>query len=408
MAKILLLTPQLPYPPQQGTSLRNWHILRGLAEHHSVSLLSFLEPGQSVQSPLSDLCPLLKTVPVPAPRGKLKRGWQLLVNGRPDLALRLHSRPFANALRDLLRQERFDVVQVEGLELAWTIQIIRRECQSKIVFDAHNAETQLQRRAAWVDVGNPRRWLPALYSLLQVRKLTRFERWACEQAAAVTAVSDTDRHHLQALVPNLPVTVIPNCIDVQSYHEKSGFSENPDFSTTSDVLFTGKMDYRPNSDAIRWFAEEVWPLVRAERPSATFTIVGQKPKPELQALHGQNGITITGFVESIQPYLAGGAVYVAPFRVGSGTRLKLIEAMAAGKAIVSTPIGAEGFEVQDGQEMVLRETAEEFAAVVLHLLNYPMERERLGHNAQQFAQAYDWRNVVPQFNTVYQAILPAD
>jgi glycosyltransferase involved in cell wall biosynthesis len=161
------------------------------------------------------------------------------------------------------------------------------------------------------------------------------------------------------------------------------------------------MDYRPNVDAVLWFADEIWPLICRKRPSTTWAIVGQKPHPRLDRLRGLPGVTMTGWVESIRPYLAGAQVVVMPFRIGSGTRLKLIEAMATGRAIVSTPIGAEGFPVQHDEQLLLATTAEEMAAAVLQLLNHPETQRRLGKKAEQFAQQYDWRLVVPEFEALF-------
>ncbi|MCA9936841.1 MAG: glycosyltransferase [Ardenticatenaceae bacterium] len=409
MASVLLLTPQLPYPPHQGTSLRNYHIIRGLAERHAVTLLSFLEENQSVAkeaiAPLVALCQRIETVPVP-PRSTAVRLRQLLTTRRPDMAHRLYSPAFNQKLRQLLAQNQFDIVQIEGIELARAIEIVRAiSPQSKIVFDDHNAETELQRRNLLTDLRNPRRWVAAAYSAVQVARLRRFERWACQSADAVTCVSDSDRLHLAALVNRqLPMAVIPNCIDVEAYQDLSNLQDWTNLRRY-DLIFVGKMDYRPNVDAVLWFADEVWLKIKVERPSATWAIVGQKPHARLERLQELDGVTLTGWVDSVQPYLAGATVFLMPFRVGSGTRLKLIEAMAAGKAIVSTPIGVEGFPVQHGREILLGETAEELATAVLHLLQNPDERERLGRAARMFARQYDWRVVVPQFDEIYARIL---
>ena len=397
--KILILTPQLPYPPQQGTSLRNFHIIRGLAERHEMTLLSFLEENQTTKpqaiAPLRALCQQIETVAVPG-RSLAERLWQLVSSRLPDMAHRLYSPVFAVALRRLLAENQFDVVQVEGIELARYMDLIRIVSKTRLVFDNHNAETELQRRNFLTDLGQPRRWLAAAYSWVQVGRLRRFERWACATADAVVAVSEADRDHLQSLLPNpqSPISVIPNCIDTQAYQQ-------PVTPLSFDLVFGGKMDYRPNVDAVLWFADEVWPLICQRRPSTTWVIVGQKPHERLHRLRGLPGVTITGWVESIRPYLVGAQVVVMPFRVGSGTRLKLIEAMAAGRAIVSTPIGAEGFPVRHGDHLLLAETAEEIAAAVLQLLDHPEKQRRLGQIAQQFARQYDWRHVVPKFEEVY-------
>lgn len=403
--KLLILTPQLPYPPEQGTSLRNYHIIRGLAANHEITLLSFLEENQTVApsqiAPLLECCASIETVPVPT-RSKGKRLRQLLTTRQPDMAHRLSSAAFDNCLRRLLAETDFDIVQIEGIELAQSINVIRIASRRKIIFDNHNAETELQRRNMHTDWHTPKRWLAALYSWVQVGRLAGFERWACESADAVTAVSAADKKHLQAVAPHLqsPITVIPNCIDITAYQN---LNKLPEEQTTFsyDLVFSGKMDYRPNVDAVLWFAAEVWPKIQAIRPSTTWAIVGQKPHSRLARLRSVPGITVTGWVEDVRPYIANAQLFIMPFRIGTGTRLKFIEALAAGKAIVSTRVGAEGFEVVDGRELVFADTAEEMATAVLHLLDHPEERDTLGQAATQFASHYDWRVVIPRFESVY-------
>lgn len=401
--KILLLTPQLPYPPQQGTSLRNFHIIRGLAETHALTLLSFLEENQTAVpteiAPLAQLCRRIETVPVPQ-RTTARRLQQLLTTRRPDMAHRLFSPAFQKKLVALLQGEPFDVVQIEGIELARYLPAVRvTSPASKIVFDDHNAETELQRRNFLTDLGQPRRWPAAVYSWEQVRRLRRFERWVCRQADAVTAVSAADKAHLQKLVgPDAPITVVPNCIDVLEFQQNI----QPETAVQFDLVFSGKMDYRPNVDATLWFADEIWPKIREQRSSTTWAIVGQKPHARLDRLRHLPGVTVTGWVESVRPYLAGAAVVIMPFRIGSGTRLKLIEAMAAGKAIVSTSVGAEGFPVQHGQELALADEVEAFGTAVLNLLESATQCAELGKAARQFARQYDWRVVIPRFNEVYK------
>lgn len=405
MKTLLLLTPQLPYPPHQGTSLRNFHIIRGLADRYALTLLTFLEEDQSadpqVNKPLFDLCVRIVTVPAP-PRSKGTRLRQMLTTRLPDMAHRLFSPAFEEKLRVLLTENQFDLVQVEGIELARYMPIVRQTSpQSQLIFDDHNAEAQLQRRNMETDAATLRRWPAAAYSWLQTRRLEKFEAWACEAADWVTAVSPTDAAHLARLTGtgSTPISVIPNCLDVAQYQLAD------ETALPFDLVFSGKMDYRPNIDAVLWFADAVWPLIVAERPSTTWAVVGQKPHARLERLRSLPGVTLTGWVDRVQPYLAGASVYVMPFRIGSGTRLKLIEAMAAALAIVSTPVGAEGFPVTHNQELVLAETPVEMATAVLQLLQSPAQREDLGRAAEQFARQYDWRQVIPQFAEIYERLL---
>jgi glycosyltransferase involved in cell wall biosynthesis len=389
---LLLLTPQLPYPPQQGTSLRNLHMLRGLAARFTVDLLSFREGGQPEQpddmGPLPDLCRQIVTVSAPQ-RSTGQRVGRMLTDTRPDMGHRLQSTPYETALSEMLATNAYNGVQVEGIELARYLPIVRAlRPEATLVFDDHNAEAELQYRAMRTDLPHPRRWPAAAYSAVQTRRLRRFEAWACRTADAVVAVSQADAAHLQTLVPELEPVVIPNCIDVHDY-ALDNVSDPPRF----DLLLTGKMDYRPNIDAVLWFAREIWPLVRASRPETTWAVVGQQPHARLNEVKELPGVTVTGRVPHIQPYLAGASVFIMPYRLGSGTRLKLIEAMAASRAIVSTTIGAEGYPVAHGEPLLLADDPDWFANAVLDLLDNPEKRAKLGRAAQAFAQQYDWRTV---------------
>jgi glycosyltransferase involved in cell wall biosynthesis len=405
--RILLITPQLPYPPRQGTSLRNFHILRGLAERHEVSLLSYLEDGDAhdIPEPLAALCARIVTVPAPPPRSTLTRLRQLLRTGHADMALRLRGAALPAALRALPAERAYDIVQIEGLELAWLMPAVREASpRSKIVFDAHNAETLLQERAGAADRGDARRWAAAAYSRLQGGRLRAYEAWALRAADGAAAVSEPDGRFLRALLddPAKPLVVIPNSIDVAEYAPRPGEAAD---APRHDIVFSGKMDYRPNVDAALWFAAEAWPLVRAARPGATWAIVGQKPHARLAPLRELPGVTLTGWVDDVRPYLRGAGCFVMPFRAGSGTRLKLIEALAAELALVSTAVGAEGFPVQNGRELLLAEDGPAFAAAVLRLLDDPALRRALGENGRAFAAAYDWRVVTPRFEGLYAQVL---
>jgi glycosyltransferase involved in cell wall biosynthesis len=410
MANVLLLTPQLPYPPRQGTSLRNFHIIRGLAKRHNISLLSFEEGVTDAASVklLQEYCRTVWTVSAPE-RSTAQRLVRLFGDRRPDMAHRLESTLFDAAVKEIMParaageelQATFDIVQIEGIELAWIIPFIRRlgpNC--RIVFDEHNAEAELQIRSLNADLSDPKRWPASFYSWLQIPRLQRYEQWACRASDWVTVVSEPDRKRLARFAPTTPMSVIPNAIDVTEYQAATAQS-----SLEYDLVFTGKMDYRPNVDAVLWFSREIWPTVLQERPGTSWAIVGQNPHRRLKRLSELGGVTVTGQVEQIQPFIAGATVCIMPFRVGSGTRFKLIEAMAAGKAIVSTGVGAEGFAATNDKELLIANDAAEFASATLHLLNSPEERVRLGEQARLLAQAYDWQKVMPSFDAVYGQLL---
>lgn len=398
--KILFLTPQLPYPPQKGTALRNWGLIDGLAPRHELSLLSFRAPGQDADppTPLVDACERVATVPQPE-RSLRDRLRDMLTTHRPDMALRLRSKVYAEQLAQWLARETFDVVQIEGIELAPYLDVVEAAVQDpQIVFDDHNCEYVLQRRVFVTDLTAPARWPGAAYSCVQWLRLRRYEAQVCRRADRVLTVSDADAEALRRLVSGLKPSVVPNGIDTRRYRPDGVETRTRENS----LVFTGTMDFRPNVDAVLWFAKEALPLIQAEIPDVHLDIVGQRPHRRLDPLKNNPSVTLTGFVEDVRPYIAKAEVYVAPLRMGGGTRLKLLEAMAMGKAVVATRLGAEGYPVTDGHELVLADTGTDFAERVVSLLQSPERRAALGQRARAFVERrYDWRAIVPLVEEVY-------
>lgn len=279
-----------------------------------------------------------------------------------------------------------------------------------VVFDDHNCEYLLQKRNALTDLGNWRRWPAAAYSLIQWQKLCRYEAFCCRMADAVLAVSHADRAALELLVPGLTVTEIRNGIDLDAYQPTVTPSAQPPFN----LLFTGKMDYRPNIDAVLWFGREVLPLIQRQEPNVHFQVVGLNPHARLDELRANPAIEITGGVPDVRPYFAAATVCVIPMRVGGGTRLKALEAMACGKAIVSTTLGVEGIPVTHGQELLLADTAPTFATATLAVITVAQHDAHhdarpisgLGLHARRFVEAhYSWAQIMPALEEVYEATL---
>ena len=402
--KVLFLTPQVPYPPRQGAALRNWGLISGLAARHDVAILSFVSTRQAVEppDPLRAAC-RVEMVPLPG-RTLRDRVHSMLTTRQPDMALRLASEPYARRLAGWLARESFDVVHVGGIEMAPYLDVVdAARPRPLVVFDNLNCEYLLQQRAFLTDLRAPARWPGAAYSFVQWQRLRRYEAEVCRRADRVLAVSDADARALRKLVPGLGVTVVPNGVDTRAYRPKV-----PDrtFQIREHALvFTGTMDFRPNVDAALWFARRVLPRVRAQVPATRFFVVGQRPHRRLDRLRGDPGVTLTGWVEDVRPYIAAAAVYVAPLRIGGGTRLKLLEAMAMGKPVVATRLGAEGYPVTGGRELLLADAPADFAAAVTTLLHAPEQRAELGRAARAFVEhQYDWRIIVPQVEVAYRSV----
>ena len=404
--RILFLTPQFPYPPHKGTTLRNYHLIGGLAARHEIDLLTFVESKDELRrpTPLSTLCRRIDGVVVPC-RGLARRLADTFLSRWPDMGLRLWSPTFASKLAAWLAGTDYDIVQVEGIELARYILPAHHSSPATrhplLVFDDHNCEYLLQQRTCETDIKIPSRWTGAAYSFVQWRKLRAFESAICRAADHVVAVSDADADALQRLVPGLTPTVVPNGIDVASYAPTP--QPPPPFHGRggADLVFSGTMDFRPNVDAALWFALEVLPLVRQEEPDARFVIVGQKPHRRLDVLRDRADVVLTGTVEDTRPYIAGAAIYVVPLRMGGGTRFKILEAAAMSRAIVSTSLGREGFPVENGRELVIADSPHLFADAVVALLRDSSRRAELGATARTFVEAYDWKNIIPRLEAVY-------
>ena len=389
--RLLFLTPQFPYPPHKGTTLRNFNLIAGLAARHEIDLLSVHDSPHVPQgTPLDRLCRRIAVVTVPA-RSNVRRAIDTLISPWPDMGLRLWSPQFAAQLQAWLSDGNYDAVQIEGIELArYGLGLSRRG--GKLIFDDHNAEYLLQARIAQTERA-ARGWTPgAVYSTLQARKLRRFERRIARQADRVVAVSDADAAALRELDPALQINVVPNGIDTALYDRTQ---VAPIDLPPHALVFTGTMDFRPNVDAVLWFAREVLPLIKRDVPDAHFVIVGQRPHARLAELRADPSIVITGGVEDTRPYITGASVYVIPLRMGGGTRFKLLEALALHAPCVSTTLGAEGFEVVSGQELILADDAAAFAQATVQLILHPDQGRAMGGAGRSFAEKYDWQHIVP-------------
>jgi sugar transferase (PEP-CTERM/EpsH1 system associated) len=403
--RLLFLTPQLPYPPRQGTALRNWGLIAHLAGRHEIWLLSFDEhPAAELPETLRLACRGVVRLPLPT-RTTVTRLRTLITSGLPDMAWRLWSPAFARALNEQLRLHRFDILQVEGIELArYALVAGRLPLGTRWVYDAHNAEYLLQKRTCLTDARAPWRWHGALYSLAQWMRLRQFERRVLRAADAVACVSSEDAAALRRLATTARLQVVPNGIDVAEY-AAFATAEGRENAGAPTLVFTGKMDFRPNVDAALWFWRRIWPIVKQAYPAARWLIVGQKPSSRLAALRADPNVIITGEVPDVRPYIAQADVYVAPLRAGGGTRFKLLEAMAMRRAIVTTALGCEGFEVTSGREVLIADRLQEFASAVIELLRSPSRRAALGERAQRFVAAnYDWRAIAPRMEQLYEQV----
>jgi glycosyltransferase involved in cell wall biosynthesis len=314
-------------------------------------------------------------------------------------------------VREVCGREGFDAVHVGGIEMApYGLLALEAGCRA-MTYDAHNAEYMLQRRVFATDARDLRRLPQALYSLVQWRRLRRFEAEVCLRSEHILAVSEPDRAALARLA--LPaahrIAILPNGVDTNYWSPSAVLGDGglTPGEEENALVFDGSMDFRPNVDAAVWFASEVWPLIRRGRPEARFYVVGRNPAPQVRGLARLPGVTVTGAVEDPRPWVARAGVYVVPMRMGGGVRLKLLQAMAMERAIVSTPMGAEGVEVMHGRELLLATSPQAFARSVLGLMPDPERRARLGRAARELVVSrYNWSALLPALDRIYPGLDP--
>ena len=225
--------------------------------------------------------------------------------------------------------------------------------------------------------------------------MSRAERLYAQRADHVLTVSESDRDFFSRLVDPKKVSVVPTGVDVDYFRPSTGEEQG-------GLVFTGAMDWMPNEDGVFYFVREILPNIRRDVPEVTLSVVGREPSARLKALaEGECGVRVTGRVEDIRPYVHEASVYVVPLRIGGGTRLKIFEAMAMGKAVVSTSIGAEGLPVRHGTNIILADDPKAFAREVVMLLRDPIARAALGRAARELvAQKHSWRAVTAEFEAV--------
>jgi glycosyltransferase involved in cell wall biosynthesis len=380
--------------------------MAGLAERHEVTCLSFAPDAAAVaaMAPLRDIC-RLATVIGPPLRSLTRRAWTTLASPLPDLALRNLASAYRAALSRMLASEPFDVIHAASLEMAGYGLMAREFGSPLIILDQFNAEYLLQRRAALSDLrrgigGRPRALLAGVYSLAQWCKLAAYEARVLREFDRVLVVSEQDRASLARLAPSADLRVVPNGVDTTRFAPGATPIGGP-----TDLIFTATLDYRPNIDAAIWFAREVLPRIRASRPDARFVVVGRAAAPAVRRLHNGDSVLVVGEVEDVRPYVAGAAAYVVPMRIGGGSRLKLLEALSLAAPVVCTPMGAEGVEgLCDGEQLLLGESPDTFAAAALRLLGDPSFGRRLGAAGRAHMIArYDWRAITPRLEAAYLA-----
>ena len=387
--RILWLKSDLLLPLDKGGKLRTWHLMRHLARRHQITYLAFAapQPAPGDIDGMRDVASRVLTIPrSDPPKGSprfLVDAALHLLDPLPYAVGKYRSRRFAVTLRKLLADETFDLLVCDFI---FPTVNLPRTLPCPAVLFTHNVESEIWRRHADIRTGLVDRAL----CRWQYRRMLRYEERTLRRFDGVLAVSDTDRDTLTRIYPGAirrPIHVVPTGVDV------GYFSAAPSDPNSRRLVFTGSMDWLPNEDAMLFFCREVWPLVQAREPRATLAIVGREPTPSVRRLAG-DAVQVTGRVDDVRPFVREAAAYIVPLRIGGGTRLKIFEAMAMGKAVVSTTVGAEGLPVTSGRHVILADEPRSFARAIVRLLRDGTRRRELEAAARQLvAEHHDWSTV---------------
>jgi sugar transferase (PEP-CTERM/EpsH1 system associated) len=395
--RILMLSPFAPYPPEDGGRQRIFEIARRLALRHDVRLLTLAGEHDAAHVAALRACGISVTG-IPHRVSAAVRLARAVRDGSSVYAARYRSPGLARSVRYELATGRWDVVQCEFAYMA-QYRPGSQEHGLAWVLDQHNVEHRLN-AALMATAQGPRGRAYRLYARREHAKRRQEEIAACGRVDAVLAVSEHDAEVLRGLAPCSRVEVVPNGVDLERVRPAALAERAP------GAVFVGKMDYRPNVDGVRWFCRLVLPRVRERLRGFSFTIVGADPVPSVRALERLDGVTVTGRVADPLPYLRKSTAAVVPLRAGSGTRLKILEALAAGCPVVSTTIGAEGLAVRDGTHLLLADDPEAFAGGVLSLaLSEPLRRSLADAGRRLVESRYGWDSAVASLEDVYERLV---
>ena len=400
--KVLWISHNVPYPPKMGALQRNYNLLKQLARLADVYLVALCQRNilpvpvdlEEARRELAKFCSHVEIVPLPADASRIH--WYGLVlrsimTAHPYSVNWVDCPQLRSAIRTLVRQVRFDVDHFDTIGLAEYRDDVG---DAPRVLNHHNIESQLMERRSGIE----RNALKRLYFRMEANKLRRYEKEHCGNFDVNITVSELDKTLLSEIAPDSKTQVSTNGVDTDYFRPRG------DDVIRGNLVFVGGMNWYPNRDAILRLCRDIWPLLEKEIPNVSLTIVGGAPPRELLDLARRDSrVLVTGFVDDVRPYLSTAEVYVCPMRDGGGTRLKILDALAMGKAIVSTTMGCEGIDVEPSRNVLIANTPREFVDQIQRIMNDRELRQRLGQEGRRLAERrYSWPTIAERLANIYQ------
>jgi polysaccharide biosynthesis protein PslH len=398
---VLLLSPWLPWPAYDGARIRILETLRFLSRRHSVTLVTSVRRIEEVEqtSALNCFCENIVTTVLSDGTGPvLSRLSKGLLSRRPLVQSFYYDVDVARHVRELTSRVAFDIIQVEFPFLTPYLKVVAPDHRAKKILSMHNIESLRFEREIQLSQWGKRRMV-----LLGDHYFFRaWEKKALREFDGIITVSDLERTWVERHAPRATVQLVPNGVDT------AYFSPAPPVASNRNpyIVFTGAMDYPPNVDAACWFCNEILPVLQRKIPSLGFMIVGRNPAPQILELGKRNGVQVTGTVADIRSYVAGALALVVPLRSGGGTRLKILEALAMERPVISTCVGAEGLEITPGTDILIADDAEQFVTHVESLVKSLEKAKNLGKAGRRLVEEkYDWRVCLSGLERLYGTLL---
>ena len=404
--RLLFLSQTLPFPPDGGVHIRAFNLLRLLAARFDVTALCFFrrsaratrEEVEQVAEALRSHAGLasVEAFPIPQEYSRIRLLWdhaRSAATGKVYTFFTHESTEYRRSLECLLRETVFELIHVDSLDLSFYLRMLP---SLPVICDHHNVESALLERRSRQESTSLRR----MYVAHQARLMLREERRWCPKVSLNLTVSQEDESALQQRACGAAVLVVPNGVDTGDFE--------PAYGGDDGIVFVGGYTWFPNRDGMEYFAKQILPMIREKDPTAEIRWVGRAPEDVILSYRNDFGIEMTGYVRDIRPHVTPAACFIVPLRVGGGTRLKILDAWAMGKAIVSTSQGCEGLDCVDGENILIRDSPKAFSDAVIQVLSDPELRVRLGRAGRETAEAkYDWERIGVQMLAAYDALLPS-
>ena len=402
--RLLFLSQVLPFPPDGGVKIRTFHTLRLLSETFDVTALCFYrwkaglveQDLEASTAALRSFATDLEIFPIPQEHQR----WRFFVDhlkslltGRPYTVPTYQSSRFEGRLRFWLENREFSLVHADSLDLSAYFDQVSHLPLSCV---HHDAQSRLLRRRSEKESGLAR----GGYLRLQSRRMEEEEKRWCSKVDLNVTVSETDRSYLQDVVGSGQYTVVPNGVDTETF---APTDRPPD---TKEVVFVGGTSWFPNKDALEFFSDEVLPELRERTPDVSVSWIGRATTEEIERFSAYPNLTLTGYVDDIRPYVSKAACFIVPIRVGGGTRIKILDGWAMGKAIVSTTIGCEGLRATHGENILVADSAKEFADAIHSVLRDDETRRSLEAAGRRTVEdIYSWTIIGAHLNQEYLSLI---